>query len=354
MIGSTTTVATAAQAAKALKTAKGFWDRLEPSTKQKVWVKVKKHFTDFSDYLAVTHTRASTVQLICSRSINSDIEEIYIPSFFKKRGSKDKAISDNDLISDIRDGKRIVVRGNGGSGKTLFMKRLWLDVFNEPKGKIPVMIELRKFNQMSDVDISTDENYVLPYYDRLISSELIFKSKPSNKNRWHYIEAYDFVPVWRLHRSVEIENDKKTLVPIIVSAWDSGEAGVYYSNLDVIVFDRKLRKLFTETVTKSLYNCRPVWLIKNHYNETDFTSKWVKLKIRSDEITALLYEKNVEVQDVTATYFKDDGKYLEKLRASLDEIEEMLHSLNKTVNLHIKTIRQGHSESAKNLDAMFF
>ena len=657
MIGSTTTVATAAKAAKALTTAKGFWDRLEPSLKQKIWVKVEKHFTDFSDYLSITHTRASTVQLICSRSINSDIEEIYIPSFFQKRGEDGEPISDNNLVSDIRDGKRVVVRGNGGSGKTLFMKRLWLDVFNEPKGKIPVMIELRKFNQISKIDISTlirntlstsksitnslfaelatdgafllvfdgfdevaverreevenqileferlykkcsivvssrpnesfigwqvfhvfdvvpftrsqtlslvdkvplnkvllksfrklvtedffrkykeflsspllalmmlvtfkrkgdisdisdnviefydnafhalysehdaikeqykrshclkindfrlvfstfclftyyeekfefkeaeihefvkksikhvnltkdpndkiacsvedflhevldavnlmtkdgilflfihrsfqeyfaaywiinvdskvtpkiledvclrpndnvfklcyqmnktkvDENYVLPYYDRLVASEMVFKSKPPNKSRWHYIEAYNFVPVWRLLRSIRTKSEnKKELIPHITPTWDSGEAGVYYSNLDVIVFDGKLRELFTKTVRNSLQNCRPVWLIKDHYKETDFVPKWVNLKVCSDEIKILLYEENAEVRDVTSIYLKDDKKYQEKLEIELDEIEEMLHSLNKMVNLHISTIRQGHTESAKNLDAMFF
>lgn len=648
---------TAAVAAKGLAAAKGFWNRLEPSLQKKIWVKVEKHFTDFSDYLSITHIRASTVQLICSRSVNSDIEKIYVPAVFKKRGDGSTSILDNDLISDIRDGKRIVVRGNGGSGKTLFMKRLWIDVFNEPKGKIPVMIELRKFNQISNIDLPTlirntlstsknitenlfrelasdgafllvfdgfdevaverreevesqileferlykqcnivvssrpnenfigwqvfhvfdvvpftrdqtlslvakvpldegllksfiklvsvdffekyeeflsspllalmmlvtfkrkgdisdisdniiefydsafhalysehdaikeqykrphclkindfrlvfstfclftyykekfefkeaeiheyvqksiehvnltkdpnnqitctveeflhevldavnlmtkdgimylfihrsfqeyfsaywiisvdskrtdkilediclrpndnvfvlcyqmnkakvDENYVLPYYKRLIDSKMIFKSKPQNKARWQYLEAYNFSPIWRLIRSIKNkENGKKEIIPHIMPTWESGEVGIYYSNIDAIVFNGELRQIFMHTVRQSLESCRPSWLIRDFYNEKNFESKKVDLKFHSEKISIFLHEQGQPSQDVTEMYFNNDQKFQNKLKAALDEIETMLHRLNKMVNTHINAISQGHNESEKSLDEMFF
>ncbi|HHL43570.1 MAG TPA: NACHT domain-containing protein, partial [Hellea balneolensis] len=152
MVEPSTSVALATQA---LKTAKQFWERLKPTYQKKVLIKLEKLFSDFGMYLHLTQERASTVQLISSRSVKTKIDDIYVPPKFTTNVQGDTLVSDNDLISDIRDGKRVVVRGNGGSGKTLFLKRLWLDVFNEPKGKIPVMIELRKFNQFSNLDLIT-------------------------------------------------------------------------------------------------------------------------------------------------------------------------------------------------------
>ena len=143
------------------KTASEFWKRLQPTLRNKIRVKVEKHFKSFSNYLNITDKKASTVQLICSRSINSNLDDVYIPCNFKIVGGTDAPVKDNDLISDIRDGKRVVVRGNGGSGKTLFMKKLWKSVYQEPNGKIPVFIELRKFNDMDTVDILTLIRYTL-------------------------------------------------------------------------------------------------------------------------------------------------------------------------------------------------
>lgn len=649
-----TSAASIAAANKALKTAKGFWNRLKPSTKAKVWVKVEKQFTSFSEYLSTTYERASNVQLICSRSIVSSLDDIYIPTTFIKHDNYNEQISDNDLISDIRDGQRVVIRGNGGSGKTLFMKRLWLDVFTEPEGKIPVMIELRKFNQFSDINISTlirntisttksisedlfkelasdgtfffvfdgfdevaverrdeveaqileferlykncnivvssrpnesfvgwqvfhtydvmpftreqtlalidkvpldegllkrfkqllskdffkkykeflsspllalmmlvtfkrkgdisdisdniiefydnafhalysehdaikeqykrphclkindfrlvfstfclfsyykekfefreaeihefirksiehvnltkdpndkidcsvedvmhevldsvnlmrkdgllylfihrsfqeyfaaywiisvdskrtqkiledvclrpqdnvlklcyqmnkskiDENYVLPFYDKFLASGLIYKTKPADKPRWKYIENYEFAPIWTLRRYRK--NGEEKYIPGIYKRWENGQVGGYYANLDVFVFKGALSKQYYKTVDKALQSSRPVWLIKDFYKEENFKRMQLRAVVSADKIKLEISDDGEDTEDVTEKYLPTNAKYREKLEKSLDEIEAMLHELNKMVNLHIGNIRQGHSDSEKNLDEMFF
>ncbi len=649
-----TSTAAAAAASKAFDTARAFWERLGPSTKAKVWTKLEKNFTNFSDYLENTYERASTVQLICSRSVNTNIEDIYVPTFFVKKDGTDKPISDNDLISDIRDGKRVVVRGNGGSGKTLFMKRLWLDVFNEPKGKIPVMIELRKFNQFSDIDIATlvrnaistsksisddlfkelasdgtfflvfdgfdevaverrdeveaqileferlykncnvvvssranenfvgwqvfhtydvvpfkrqqtleliekvpldegllkrfkalitpkffnkyseflsspllalmmlvtfkrkgdisdisdniiefydnafhalysehdaikeqfkrphclkindfrlvfstfclfsyykeqfefreaelhefirrsiehvnltkdpddkidctveeflhevldsvnlmrkdgmlylfihrsfqeyfaaywiiyvdskrtekllkelckrpqdsvlnlgyqmnknkvDQNYVLPFYDRLIDEGLLHKTKTANTGRWQYIESYAFEPIWQLIKYKDADKDQT--LPKITTGWNNGEVGVYYTNMDSLVFKKALRREFFPTVGKAMKRARPSWLIKDFYKEKNFTPLSLRAEIKTGQIALKLIRENSDAEDITVKYLHENPKFKAKLEAALDDIEAMLHDFNKKVNHHISTIRQGHDESEKNLDDMFF
>ncbi len=161
MLEPSATVGTVIKTANYLKTAKDFWNRLQPTLQSKIRVKIEKHFTNFEDYLDRTNGKTSTVQLICSRSINSELNDVYVPCSFHVKDAQSASIDDHSLISDIRDGKRVVVRGDGGSGKTLFMKKLWKSVYEEPEGKIPVFIELRKFNDMEDVDILTLMRYTL-------------------------------------------------------------------------------------------------------------------------------------------------------------------------------------------------
>lgn len=161
MLEPATTVGTVLKTAGYLRTAKDFWERLQPTLKSKIRVKIEKHFVDFENYLDRTNSKTSTVQLICSRSVNSDLDDVYVPCQFHIKDADESGIDDQSLISDIRDGKRVVVRGDGGSGKTLFMKKLWKSIYQEPKGKIPVFIELRKFNEMENVDILTLIRYTL-------------------------------------------------------------------------------------------------------------------------------------------------------------------------------------------------
>ncbi len=642
-------------AIEGLTKAKKFWDRLKPTVKAKVWLKLEKQFTDFSGYLGSTYNRASNVQLICSRNINSNIDDIYVSSFFTKKDSQDKPITDNDLISDIRDGKRVVVRGNGGSGKTLFLKRLWLDVFHEPKGKIPVLIELRKFNQFSDIDIMSlirhtlstnksisedlfkemaadgyfflvfdgfdeiaverrdrveaqileferlyrkcnvivssrpnenfvgwqvfdtydvvpfkrqqtldliskapldpglikrfsklitdkffnkyeeflsspllalmmlvtfkrkgdisdisdnivefydnafhalysehdaikeqfrrphclkindfrlvfstfcmfsyykekfdfkeaeireyvqksidhvnltkdpkdkikcsvddflhevldavnlmrkdgmlfcfihrsfqeyftaywliyidstrteallkelclrpqdtvlnlgyqmnkikiDQSYVLPFYDRFIAEQKIFKSKPADKPRWLYVEGYDFIAKWQLVSQKKPTDDKP--IPNLVPGWENGQVGIYYTNLDSIVFKRTLRKKFFPTIYGALKAARPSWLIKDYYSEKEFKTCFLKASIQAGEIRVEIFDThNNRIEDVTQKYLTDNPKYRAKIESAFDQIETLLHGFNKTVNAHIASIRDGHVASEKSLDDIFF
>ena len=649
-----TTISTTA-AIQGLSKAKKFWDRLKPSVKAKIWLKLEKQFTSFSDYLDSTYNRASKVQLICSRNINSEIDDIYVSSFFTRKDSTDKPVSDNDLISDIRDGKRVVVRGNGGSGKTLFLKRLWLDVFQEPEGKIPVLIELRKFNQFSDIDIISlirhtlstgksvsedlfkematdgyfflvfdgfdeiaverrdevesqileferlyrncnvivssrpnesfvgwqvfetydvvpfnrkqtlelikkvpleeglikrfsglitdkffnkyeeflsspllalmmlvtfkrkgdisdisdnivefydnafhalysehdaikeqfrrphclkindfrlvfstfcmfsyykekfdfkeaeireyiqksidhvnltkdprdkikcsvddflheildavnlmrkdgmiycfihrsfqeyftaywmiyvdssrteellkelclrpqdtvlnlgyqmnkskiDQNYVLPFYDRFLAENKIFKSKPSKKPRWLYAQGYEFKAIWQLVS--QKKGPENNTIPNLIPGWENGEVGIYYTNLDSVIFKRKLRKTFFPTVYGALKKARPSWLIKEYYSEKTFRPLYLEAGLTDAGICLTLLDKDKTViEDLTEKYMEADSKYRPKIEAVFDEIEVMLHDFNKTVNAHISSIRQGHAASEKSLDDIFF
>ena len=60
-----TSAAAVVSVANKARKVKGFWDRLQPSTKAKAWAKLEKHFRSYDDYLTDTYNRTSHVQLIC-------------------------------------------------------------------------------------------------------------------------------------------------------------------------------------------------------------------------------------------------------------------------------------------------
>ena len=140
-------------AAEKISAAKQFWERLSPKLKEHISTKIKKVYVSFHAYLGDTYERNKYVSLLCSRSMPSQLKDVYVETLFNCKTRDNEQISDRGIISDIRDNQRVIIRGNGGSGKTLFLKKLWNDIFNEPEGRIPVFVELRKFNHFDTADI---------------------------------------------------------------------------------------------------------------------------------------------------------------------------------------------------------
>ena len=67
-----------------------------------------------------------------------------------------KVFDDFAVIEELRKRKKLIISGTAGGGKTIFMKYLWISLFENPKGKIPVFIELRKLN-----DVNTSDDLML-------------------------------------------------------------------------------------------------------------------------------------------------------------------------------------------------
>lgn len=112
------------------------------------WQKV---FQDFASYMKETFDRNRFVRILSQKGRDEYIYNVYVSSSFK---CGNKTISDEKLIREINDGKNVVVVGNGGAGKTFFMRHLWLTLFSENQGgRIPIFIELRKLNDLDKADL---------------------------------------------------------------------------------------------------------------------------------------------------------------------------------------------------------
>ncbi len=105
----------------------------------------------FNSYSELTHRKNSLIRTLYSKNRPIPLSEVYVDTNFILE--ENEYYSDTDLISKFAKKKRIVVKGNGGSGKTIFLKHLWVSRFEKHEGRIPIFVELRRLNDLSSVDI---------------------------------------------------------------------------------------------------------------------------------------------------------------------------------------------------------
>jgi hypothetical protein len=122
------------------RAAKGFRDRQPYTT------------LDFKPHLEATFDRCTKIKTIVNGDSPIDLLHYYVPLDF----SKSRTVVDDFAIIDtiIRD-KSVVVSGAAGSGKSMFMRYLWVSYFVDSKGRIPLCIELRNLNSLEQSDILT-------------------------------------------------------------------------------------------------------------------------------------------------------------------------------------------------------
>lgn len=111
-----------------------------------------KIFEDFAPYMEETYKRNRKVRILCKKDSDVDLYDVYVHSGFTNADGK---FSDRQIIETFISGRNIVVNGNGGAGKTFFMRHLWLTIFANPGSLTPIFIELRQLSDLSKLDLKT-------------------------------------------------------------------------------------------------------------------------------------------------------------------------------------------------------
>lgn len=126
------------------------------------WQKVKKFFKDldakdsiyygnaYSDYLQNTYERNSKIKTLIYRRIPKDLY-----SFYECVGVqyKNSIIDTSNVTHLLNISNKLIITGTGGIGKSILLKHLFLNTIKNTE-YIPVLIELRKFNNIETKDIS--------------------------------------------------------------------------------------------------------------------------------------------------------------------------------------------------------
>jgi len=98
---------------------------------------------NFSDYLFSAIDRTSHVKTLLHRDAPVNLFSIYVETFLK---SGSTVIRDEILIERCRKSASIFVIGSAGSGKTMFVRYLFLHLIEGGFGIIPIFVELRALN----------------------------------------------------------------------------------------------------------------------------------------------------------------------------------------------------------------
>lgn len=119
---------------------------------KKTLLGAKKDFTDevrlrlnssYKDYVTCVAERYSRAKTFLIRQDPTDLYKFYVPLDI----SSDKQTCEQASISDVTlTNNFAVLRADGGSGKSLMMRHLFLDTLRL-KQKVPVLIELRAVNK---------------------------------------------------------------------------------------------------------------------------------------------------------------------------------------------------------------
>lgn len=222
----------------------------------------------FKSYSEQTYRKNSLIRTLYSKNRPIPLSEVYVDTNFILE--ENEYYSDTDLISKFARKKRIVVKGNGGSGKTIFLKHLWVSRFEKPEGRIPIFVELRRLNDLSSVDI-------LAFCRNELQSDMsfgkdVFEKLCENGKFEFILDGFD---------EVNRENRKTVEKQIIslsesypeccflvsgreddrFSAW--GEFEIYSVSplhlddvtklIEKIPFDKKVKKKFSETLDHDFY-----------------------------------------------------------------------------------------------------
>lgn len=107
--------------------------------------------TDLSDHLSNTFNKCIEIKTILSEKKAEKTLLLYVDQFFQVG---DEEVDQYTLVSKIKDGCCAVITGTGGGGKSMFMRYLWLSLFENPQGKIPFFLELRQLNLFTHASIN--------------------------------------------------------------------------------------------------------------------------------------------------------------------------------------------------------
>jgi hypothetical protein len=107
---------------------------------------------DLSAYLTSTITRCSQIKTpIINRDSPTYLPDIYVHT---KLSLKNKTYEDDEFIAQLPALQSIVVAGSAGSGKSMFMRYLFLSLCERGYGRIPIFVELRNLNNFAVKELS--------------------------------------------------------------------------------------------------------------------------------------------------------------------------------------------------------
>jgi hypothetical protein len=129
---------------------------------------------DVTIYVNATAKKCSYIRTpIINRDHPTPLADIYVQTRLRVRK---KIVVDTDFIANLSGSDSIVIAGNAGSGKSVFMKYLFLALCNAKNRKIPLLFELRDMNASQKKDLKDFLYYNLVGTAAVITEEQFVSS----------------------------------------------------------------------------------------------------------------------------------------------------------------------------------
>lgn len=110
-----------------------------------------KFFEEFEPYMTKTYLKNNYIRILSQTDKNIEFSKVYIGSYFECSGDR---MSDDEVIEHLYKGKNIIINGNGGAGKTFFMRYLWTKLFENSFHYSPIFLELRDLNSITSSNLN--------------------------------------------------------------------------------------------------------------------------------------------------------------------------------------------------------
>lgn len=169
----------------------------------------------YSNYLTNSASKFSKSKSFFIRNQPTDLYEYYVPIGIHCHGTH---IQEPTIAECLQQNTRLIIKGSGGSGKSVLIKHLFLDCIRTG-GYAPILVELRDLNAgESSLDQAISET--LDSFGFKTSGDYIEKSK-KNGSFCFFFDGYDEVIHSRrstLMREIKKLSRKYPLCPIIISS----------------------------------------------------------------------------------------------------------------------------------------
>lgn len=115
--------------------------------------------TNIQPHIEATYKKCTQIKTLLNPNEPVEFLSIYATQRFAR---EDESFDQYSLVEWIRtDGYNAIITGTGGSGKSMFMRYLWLSMFVHSDGRVPIFAELRGMNSASKLNLEQYLFYVL-------------------------------------------------------------------------------------------------------------------------------------------------------------------------------------------------
>lgn len=256
------------------------------------WDKFIALYTNnLSEYVLESISQCQSVKNMLYKSQMAPTDEKYVNVAFAK-GRKD--ITDNGIVSGITSGRKFMIRGTGGAGKTMFTKWAVLRIVEtlENHQKIPIFIALRDIDAEKKFD--NFESYV---YDRISNS----RTKTTFNQFIEGLQAGIFILI--LDALDEVKKDKRRDFIKFINRFVS-----LFPDVGIVLTTREFPELdgsvgFEQVQTKFLTKEQALQILeKLDYNESTKNLLYNEIKLGGYESHSLFLQNPLMVTILLLTF----------------------------------------------------